>query len=127
MFGLMRVLLTVTAFAFAAPAGAQAPAPTTSAFDGTYAGVSSELSRSPGSPGAKCSPSNTPPPLTITNGVARTRWADMEGSVSPQGALTMRSPNTMRFAGQIDGQGTVRGQYTGSVCFYTLVWQKKAK
>ena len=40
MFGRTKILLTITACAFATPVAAQAPAPTTTAFDGTYTGVS---------------------------------------------------------------------------------------
>jgi hypothetical protein len=63
--------------------------------------------------------------LTITNGVARTRGAGQwEGSVSPQGRLVTRRPNAARLDGQIDGQGTIRGQVSSTNCVNTLIWQK---
>ena len=66
-------------------------------------------------------------PLTIANGVARTKWAGMaEGTVNAQGVLVMHAPNGAQFEGQIDGQGTVKGRFT-SGCSYQVVWQKQSR
>ena len=43
MFGRARILLAIAACTLATPAVAQAPTPTTTAFDGTYIGVSRTL------------------------------------------------------------------------------------
>jgi hypothetical protein len=100
MCGRASILLTITASVAAIPVLAQAPVPTTTAFDGTYAGVSFETSSyMQGISAARwCGPtSGVPGPLTITNGVVRAqmggRW---EGSVNPQGVLVMRSPSSSR-------------------------------
>jgi hypothetical protein len=128
MFGRARILLTITASVAAMPVLAQAPVPTTTAFDGTYAGVSFETSSyMQGISAARwCGPtSGVPGPLTITNGVVRAqmggRW---EGSVNPKGVLVMRSPSSSRLDGQIDSQGTIRGQLSGWGCVVTFVWRK---
>ena len=68
MFGRTKVFLTIVLAAAAPPLAAQTPAPTT-AFDGTYAGVSEEVSKNPSAPRAKCPPSGALAPLTIKNGV----------------------------------------------------------
>jgi hypothetical protein len=100
------------------------PAPTTTAFDGTYTGVSKTVE---GGWDRTCAKNPHPGPLTIVNGTAA--WAgDVEGSVSPQGVLVMLHPFGARFDGQIDGQGTVTGRFiTLAGCSYKLVWQKKGK
>ena len=128
MFGRARIFLAITASVAAIPVLAQAPVPTTAAFDGTYAGVSFETSSfMQGVSAARwCGPtSGVPGPLTITNGVVRAqmggRW---EGSVNPQGVLVMRSPSSSRLDGQIDSQGTIRGQLSGWGCVVTFVWRK---
>jgi hypothetical protein len=36
----------------------------------------------------------------------------------------MRRPNAARLDGQIDGQGTIRGQVSSTNCVNTLIWQK---
>jgi hypothetical protein len=125
MFGRARILLTIAACAVAMPAAAQAPAPTT-AFDGTYAGVSRTLEGTMGFPMSKCPQGGAGAPrLTISNGIARSAWAGTaEGSVSLQGVLVMRAPAGARFDGQIDGKGTVTGRWN-TTCSYQLVWQKK--
>lgn len=120
-----KALLYIAALALATPVAAQAPAPPTTAFDGTYAGVSRELSVY-GSEGVSrgCRASGPPAVLTITNGVARTRDGLLEGSVNPQGWLIMRKLDGSRLEGQIDGQGTIRGQISSTPCLYTLIWEK---
>ena len=126
MFGRARILLMIGVCALAMPVAAQAPAPTTTAFDGTYAGVSREVSKAQsGGTAGNCAVNGVPGPLTITNGVAR--GGGWEGAVSPEGALVMRLPNASRFDGQIDRQGTIRGQVGGYICVWTYVWQKKGK
>jgi hypothetical protein len=127
MFGRARILLTIAACILATPVTAQAPAPTTTAFDGNYAGVSRTLEGTTGFPTGKCSSQGGAgaPSITIANGIARSAWgAPAEGSVSPQGVLVMRTTMGVRFDGQIDGKGTVTGRWNGS-CSYQVVWQKK--
>jgi len=123
MFGRARILLTIVASAVALPATAQAPAPTTTAFDGTYLGVSNTLEGDidTGRTWARyCPQFSRPPTLSIVNGIART--GPYEGSVDAQGVLVMRS-FWSHFDGRIDSQGTVRGRST-SGCSYQFVWQK---
>jgi hypothetical protein len=107
-------------------------------FDGEYRGVSREVSGSRNNE-QRCYPrALTPPrPLTITNGIVQTpdkEW--WEGTVSPQGAVVIRNPRFSRVEGQIDAQGTIRGQYSGEVppdlqagggtnCIVKFVWQKE--
>ena len=128
MFGVGKVLLAIAAFV-AIPAAAQAPAVTTTAFDGTYIGVSRTLEGTMlGSRTRGCLPSGQAAPLTIVNGSARTAWAGAtaEGSVTPQGALVMHAASGTRFEGQIDSRGSVTGRFSGG-CSYQMVWQKKGK
>ena len=128
MFDRTRILLTIAACAVALPTAAQAPAPTTTAFDGTYAGISREVSKSPSAPRAKCPPSGALAPLTIKNGViVASGPAEWEGTVSPQGVLIMRNERSVRVDGQIDPQGTIRAQYAGTGCVTNFVWQKQSK
>jgi hypothetical protein len=118
----------------AIPIAAQAPAPTTTAFDGTYAGVSrtfeTDMARpTPTGPPRACSPSGVPAPLTIAGGAVR--WpahsgGTAEGSVNAQGVLVMRTPFGAQVDAQIDGRGTVTGRYT-SWCSYHIVWQKEGQ
>ena len=128
MFDRVRILLTIIASAAALPADAQAPAPTTTAFDGTYFGVSRtfEEDSTPFRAGATWTrycpqPSGPPTALTIVNGTAKA--GKLEGSVSAQGVLVMRDSWSDHFEGRIDSQGTVRGRTT-SGCSYLLTWQK---
>ena len=126
MFGRARILLTVGVCALALPVAAQTPAPTTTAFDGTYTGISRDVSKSPSAPRAKCPPSGALAPLTIKNGViVSSGSAAWEGTVSPQGVLTLRNERSLRVDGQIDPQGTIRAQYAGTGCITNFVWQKK--
>jgi hypothetical protein len=97
-------------------------------FDGTYRGVSRQVDGGPmGGGGARhCQiPIGVPGPLTIVNGVARAGSAEnpLEGSVTPQGALTMRTRTGGKFEGQIDGQGRAAGRLIYS-CSYQFVWQR---
>jgi hypothetical protein len=129
LFGRTKVLLTIVLSAVAPPLAAQTPA--TTAFDGTYAGVSRTLETTMlGHSTRQCPPSGRVAPLTIVNGVGRTAGlGTAEGSVSPEGVVVMRALAGFgagsRFEGQIDGHGTVTGRFTGS-CSYQVVWQKKS-
>jgi hypothetical protein len=97
MFDGAKVLLTIAACMLATSVAAQAPAPVTTAFDGTYAGISREVSKAASNPAAKCLPSGVPAPLTIRNGaIGRPGTGGWEGTVSPQGALTMHNGGSMR-------------------------------
>jgi len=135
---LLGALLTL---AVGLPANAQPPPPSanpTSAFDGTYVGVSAEnnssgntlaggRARTQGYAGARsCTTFRAPARLTITNGRARVRWGDrtLEGQVTPQDVLTMSTGYGQRFDGRIDDQHVVKGQVVG-YCAYTLTWRKQ--
>jgi hypothetical protein len=128
------VLWTIAAFAWATPVAAQAPAPTTTAFDGTYAGVSRTLEGTMLNQSTRCPPLAQPAPLTIVGGVARTALGNTsyvgggtaEGSVNAQGVIVLRTPHGEQLDAQIDGRGTVTGRYT-SACNYQMVWQKQGK
>ena len=126
MFGRARALLLVGACALAMPAAAETATPTTTAFDGTYFGSRTFEATGEGQTWHHGCPTTTElRPLTIVNGVARTLWAGpVEGSVTPEGILVMRAPQGVRFDGQIDNQGTVKGRMTGAFCNYQLVWHK---
>ena len=128
------VLGTIAACMLTTPVAAQAPAPTTTAFDGTYVGVSQTLEgtmlgETRGT--RNCPPNGQPAPLTIAGGVPRyngstLRAAIWEGSVNAQGVLVLRAPYGARIDAQIDGRGTVTGRVT-SGCSYHIVWQKEGK
>jgi hypothetical protein len=110
---------------------AQAPAPTTTAFDGTYAGVSRtvEGSMEDFRYTRSCQPEVTQPgPLTIAGGAARHigTAGTYEGSVNAQGVLVLHGPYGNRIDAQIDGRGTVTGRLT-SHCSFKMVWQKEGK
>jgi|SRR3954447_24582178 len=131
MRNLARTVCTVAALTVAAPALAQAQ--TVTAFDGTYRGISRQLegwTYQPSTRGQnthRCAlPDGVPRPLTIINGAAQAGSADspLEGSVTPQGILTMRSQRGVTFQGSIDGQGRALGRLMGG-CSYQYVWQKQ--
>jgi hypothetical protein len=106
------VLGTIAACMLATPVAAQAPAPapTTTAFDGTYLGVSRTLEGNMGEPKRNpvCAPNGQPGSLTIAGGVVRwpgtvpTAGGTAEGPVIAQGVLVMHGPLGVRFDGQID-------------------------
>jgi hypothetical protein len=126
----MRSLLPVVtaSLALAMPVAAQAPGSTTTVFDGTYAGVSREYSWVANPTlgnNAKCGQNGVPFPLTITNGVVRSTPDFWEGTVSSQGTLVMRN-GTRLLTAQIDNQGTIRGQRSGTDCATTWVWRKQS-
>jgi len=123
----------------AAAAGAVQPlsyaagssANTTTAYDGTYAGVAiQKLGAAQALAGAgegysNCPVSSVPPPVTISNGLAQVQTGNLtfQGYVTPQGALTARTGAGHKFEGQIDNQYVLRGRMVG-LCTYDLVWQR---
>ena len=137
-----RVIATIAACMSATAVAAQALAPTTTAFDGTYAGVSRTFQGTMGAEQAarpesathsqRCVPNGQPGPLTIASGVARYptfRAGTWEGSVNAQGVLVIHGPYGNRIDAQIDGRGTVTGRFTGfrPDCSYQMVWQKEGR
>jgi hypothetical protein len=102
-------------------------AQSSTAFDGTYEGVSANAS--------VCTPlDNIPRPLTIHNGIARLTSGSQasgplvfEGNVSPQGELKMWDMFGRNLIAKIDPSGKVAGSVNiaDSGCVYTVVWQKK--
>jgi hypothetical protein len=134
---LLSVLLS---FVVGMPVNAQSAPPSanpTTAFDGTYVGVSAEnnssgntlaggRARTQGYAGARaCTTFRAPARLTITNGRARVRWGDraLEGNVAPDGFLTMTTGFGQKFDGRIEGP-QIKGQLVG-YCAYTLRWRRK--
>jgi len=116
------LLALATALALAMPAAAQPP---TTAFDGTYAGMSAHTSKSSGHE-RQCPRWHTPDALTITNGAVhsgtRDKWT---GTVNPQGHVVLRNKQAMRVDARIDPQGTIAGRYHGPACAVDFVWQKQ--
>ena len=131
------LLLVVTGLS-ASVVQAQSPPPATAIFDGTYIGVSAEnnstgntlaggRARSQGYAGARaCRDFRAPARLTITGGHAQVRWGDrmLEGSVAPDGSLTMATGYGQKFDGRIDGP-QIKGQLVG-YCAYSLTWRKQS-
>jgi len=102
---------------------AASPTATTTYFDGTYIGsFTQNLSAS----GSGCPNIPVAPALTIRDGVARFAALGItyQGTVTPQGDVTMQSPTGQTLVGHIDPQYVLRGQTTGS-CVYNAVWQRK--
>jgi hypothetical protein len=103
-------------------------AQSTTAFDGTYAGVSN-------TGGGFCSPFMTVPrPLTIRNGVAQFQGGfqsqpnlNFEGGVSPQGDLRMKDQRSHIATGHIDqtGKATASVFNMDPNCTLVAVWQKQ--
>ena len=92
-------------------------AQTTTAFDGTYAGVSATYlgTQSAGNraSGRGCTKDvQRPGTLTITNGAGKVSWyaGPMVGSVNAQGAITMKSDWGAHLYGQIDSSGMIRAR-----------------
>ena len=120
------LLALATALALAIPAAAQPPMPTT-AFDGTYAGMSAHTSKSSGHE-RPCPRWHTPDALTITNGAVHSGMRDKwTGTVSPQGHVVLRNKQAMRVDARIDPQGTIAGRYHGPACAVDFVWQKQPR
>jgi hypothetical protein len=106
---------------------------TTSAYDGTYAGIAIEDVSAGGALAeggdglSSCVNYGVPPALTISNGHAQLQVRDVtfQGYVTPQGALTMRTGLGHKFEGQIDNQYTLKGRIMER-CTYNLSWQRNA-
>jgi hypothetical protein len=121
----VKALLTIAGLALAMPVAAQAPGPPPTTFDGRYAGVSADVSKSTAH-GRQCPRESVPGPLTIKNGVVRSKGGDRwKGNVSPQGGLVIRNKRSMRVDAQIDPQGTIAGQYNGPACKVVYEWRKE--
>jgi hypothetical protein len=113
--------------AAAAPGyAAGSPAAATNYYDGTYTGQFVQIS--PGPTGAQCPNIKVAPALTISNGVARFAALDLsfQGTVTPQGQLSMQSQGGQTFEGQIDPYFVLRGRVTGN-CVYDATWQRYRK
>src|ERR1700730_16864328 len=109
--GPAKVFVIRGAIALARPVAAQVPAPTTTAFDGKYAGVSAAVSKSTAH-GRQCPREHSPDPLTIKNGTVHSKGGERwTGTANPQGALTISNKRSMRVDAQIDPQGTIRERY----------------
>ena len=97
------------------PAPVQAT-PTTTAFDGTYFNplVSAKT--------PTCPTLDAPPPLTISNGSALWQGPNLkfQGSVTPQGVLTMDSGTGQTFQGQITPQFVLNAHVAGPNCAYNI-------
>jgi hypothetical protein len=104
---------------------------TTSAYDGTYAGVAIEDVSAAGALAeggdglSSCVNYGAPPVLTISNGLAQLQVDGIafQGYVTPQGALTMRTGLGRKFEGRIDNQYVLKGQIMER-CTYNLSWQR---
>jgi hypothetical protein len=123
-------------FSFVSAAGAQTlPLSTaTTAFDGTYAFVSSTQAPPEN---ARCG-NRIGGPLVVVQGRAEFTnllgHSHIEGTIGSQGELAMRAQLIAHaeafdvFAnGRIDRDGTVRVRMTGPGCSYDVVWQKEHK
>jgi len=130
----------------AAEAQTAAPPAAVTQFNGTYEFVSqasvNATYRTFENRERPCGPrTRTPGPLTIVNGSARYTGAagsEFEGTVGPQGELTMRSiepapkvgwgsPGILRiFNGRIDGTGMIYARVITGGCSWDLSWRKKA-
>lgn len=119
----MRVIAALLAvIAVAGVAFAQAP----HSFDGTYVGVSAQFLGNMRGGARGCPQFRAPAPISISNGHAQGRWGEaaLQGDVTPQGGLTMRTGDGRVMTGQIDGQFVLRGQMT-ALCSYNLMWQRR--
>jgi hypothetical protein len=134
-------------FGWLAAANAQTASPPTAStqFDGKYAFVSSaKVNETYTTLGAgrflQCD-DRIAGPLSIANDQARysgfglRRTAEFEGTVGPNGQLTMRSLEPPRrypspgallmVSGRIDANGIVHARQIGYDCSYDLIWQKQ--
>ena len=117
-----------------AAAVAGSVANTTTAFDGTYRGISNSSTSAAGA-GLKsytptttgCQQFDTPPTLTITNGLAQFQALDVTfaGYVTPQGHLRMTSGYGPAVEADFDPQTHIlRGRALSVNCRYDAAWQK---
>jgi hypothetical protein len=120
------VLLTLAGVALAMPVLAQTAGPPTMAFDGKYAGVSADVSKSLASQ-RKCPREHIPDTLTITNGAVHSPKDRWTGAVNSQGSVVLRNKRSMRVDAQIDKQGTISGRYQGPACAVDYVWRKQPR
>ena len=143
MCGRVGLLGIVGVFGWLAAADAQAPSlsATATPFDGTYrfasaARVNKTYTTRGGQMG-QC-PDRKAGPLTIALGQVRYTSAtgqQVEGTVGPQGELTMRAisppasggyrPVELIVSGTIDDTGTARVRQKGNSCSYDFVWRKQ--
>lgn len=134
----------ILGFSAAAIAQTQPAQPLVTKYDGTYAFVSSAkveetymtaTGRMGRCPDEKISRTAA---IIILNGQAR-RYSlaglvTFEGTVGPQGEMTMRSDTPRAFGhtlrithGTIDGAGMIRAREIGGGCSFDLIWRKEAK
>ena len=131
----------------AANAQSQSPLAATTQFDGTYAFVSATTLNETymttwRTRMGRCADIRKLGPLTVANGHAhysgfgRITKEGFEGTVGPQGELTMRLAAPASHSslgveiitrGIIDGNGTIRARQMGRACSYDLVWQKQTR
>jgi hypothetical protein len=130
-------------------ADAQTPSPPAAGtqFDGTYRFVSATTLNETymttwRTRMGRCGDIQRMGPLTIANGQARyagfgrVTKEGFEGTVGPQGELSLRlaapaSKSSLGVEivtrGTIDGNGTIRARQIGRGCSYDLVWQKETR
>jgi len=138
IFGLIELIA-------AAAAQTPSPSPANTQFDGAYAFVSAtKLNETYMTTWrtriGRCGDIRRMGPLTIANGQARysgfgrVTKEGFEGTVGPQGELSLRlaAPASQSSLGveiitrgTIDGNGTIRARQMGRSCSYDLVWQKE--
>jgi hypothetical protein len=124
-----RSFVTFLAVLVAFTAPSVAAAQSTSAFDGTYAGVSNTAMGG----GPACDPfATTPRPLTIRNGEAQFPGGShgeiiFRGNVSPQGDVKMQDSRGDKITGNVDprGKATADVTFDDPGCTLTAVWQKQ--
>ena len=107
---------------------------TTTAFDGTYSGISNRSASAAGTGLKSNEPTTTgcqrfeaPPTLTITNGLAQFQALDVTfaGYVTPRGHLRMDSGYGPAVEADFDPQTRMlRGRAISVNCRYDLAWQK---
>ena len=114
---------------------AGSPDNTTTAFDGTYRGVSQRSHSATGTglksretPALGCQQFEVPPTVTITNGLAQMPALDVTfaGYVTPQGHLKMDSGYGPTVNADFDAgtPGILHGQAASVNCRYNVTWQK---
>jgi len=104
MRDIFRALCAAAILASPAAAAAQG----TNSFDGSYRGVSITVEKYGGKVGRCPAPSGPrPATLTIANGIVR--GGAFEGTITPQGALRLKTERAFVVEGRIDAQGTRAG------------------
>jgi hypothetical protein len=107
---------------------------TTTAFDGTYKGLSNRSTSAAGTGLKAVDPSTTgcqqfdePPTMTISNGLAQFQalGVTFAGYMTPQGHLRMSSGYGPTVDADFDAQTrTLRGRAVSINCRYDVTWQK---